>query len=50
MEQLRQIMQANRLNFINPATWPEQARLAAGERWQELETLQNELKGGRRLR
>ena len=50
VEQLRQIMQANRLNFINPATWPEQARLAAGERWQELETLQNELKGGRRLR
>jgi predicted flap endonuclease-1-like 5' DNA nuclease len=50
VERLRQIMQANRLNFINPATWPEQARLAAGERWQELETLQNKLKGGRRSR
>jgi predicted flap endonuclease-1-like 5' DNA nuclease len=47
---LRQIMQANRLNFINPATWPEQARLAASERWQELEILQKELKGARRRR
>lgn len=50
VEHLRQIMQANRLNFINPATWPEQARLAASERWQELETLQKELKSSRRKR
>ena len=28
-------------------TWPEQARLAAQGRWQELLTLQDELKGGR---
>ncbi len=28
-------------------TWPEQARLAARGRWQELLTLQDELKGGR---
>jgi len=50
IEHLRQIMQANHLNFINPETWPEQAQLAAGGRWSELEALQNELKGGRRTR
>jgi predicted flap endonuclease-1-like 5' DNA nuclease len=48
VERLSQILQGNRLNFINPSTWPEQARLAADGRWQELEALQNELKGGRR--
>jgi predicted flap endonuclease-1-like 5' DNA nuclease len=48
VERLSELMQANRLNFINPSTWPEQARLAAGGRWQDLEALQNELKGGRR--
>ena len=35
-------------NLAEPATWPEQAELAAGGRWQELEALQAELKGGRR--
>jgi predicted flap endonuclease-1-like 5' DNA nuclease len=50
VEQLSQILQENRLNFINPSTWPEQARLAADGRWQDLQALQNELKGGRRTR
>jgi predicted flap endonuclease-1-like 5' DNA nuclease len=45
---LNKLLQDNRLNFINPSTWPAQARLAAGGRWQDLEALQNELKGGRR--
>jgi large subunit ribosomal protein L21 len=48
VERLNELLQANRLNFINPSTWPEQARLAAVGRWQDLEALQNELKGGRR--
>ncbi len=48
VERLSQILQENRLNFINPSTWPEQARLAADGRWQELEALHNELKAGRR--
>lgn len=48
VEQLNQILKDNHLNFIDPATWPEQARLAADGRWQDLEVLQNELKGGRR--
>jgi predicted flap endonuclease-1-like 5' DNA nuclease len=49
VEQLRKIMYENRLNFINPSTWPEQARLAADGRWQELEALQGELKGGQHV-
>lgn len=31
-----------------PDTWPEQARLAHEGRWEALEALQDELKGGRR--
>ncbi len=31
-----------------PATWPEQARLAAAGDWEGLERLQSQLKGGRR--
>lgn len=50
IEHLRQILQANHLNFINPDTWPEQAQLAAAGHWSDLEALQNELKGGRRTR
>jgi predicted flap endonuclease-1-like 5' DNA nuclease len=49
VEQLRKILHENRLNFINPSTWPEQARLAADGRWQDLEAFQNELKGGQRV-
>lgn len=32
-----------------PGTWPEQASLAAVGKWDELESLQGELKGGRRV-
>jgi predicted flap endonuclease-1-like 5' DNA nuclease len=38
----------NLSRLANPATWPEQAGLAAEGRWQDLEKLQDELKGGRR--
>jgi predicted flap endonuclease-1-like 5' DNA nuclease len=34
--------------LANPATWPEQAALAAAGEWDALQALQNELKGGRR--
>jgi DNA-directed RNA polymerase subunit beta' len=33
----------------NPSTWPEQAELAAAGDWEGLETLQDQLKGGRRV-
>lgn len=32
-----------------PATWPEQARLAAAGDWEGLERLQSQLKGGRKV-
>ncbi|MCG2768908.1 MAG: DUF4332 domain-containing protein [Anaerolineae bacterium] len=35
--------------LAKPATWPEQASLAAAGDWEALEALQNELKGGRRV-
>jgi predicted flap endonuclease-1-like 5' DNA nuclease len=49
--QIEQILEAadpNLLRLAKPATWPEQARLAAGGLWEELETLQDELHGGQR--
>ncbi len=38
----------SRYRIHDPATWPEQAKLAAKEAWDALEKLQNQLKGGRR--
>lgn len=49
--QIEQILEAadpNLLRLAKPATWPEQARLAAGGQWEELEALQDELHGGQR--
>jgi predicted flap endonuclease-1-like 5' DNA nuclease len=40
------VQAGNRLS--NPGTWPEQAALAAKGAWEQLKTLQSELKGGRR--
>ena len=37
----------NSYNRFDPTTWPEQAKLAAEEKWEELNNLQDELKGGR---
>jgi predicted flap endonuclease-1-like 5' DNA nuclease len=38
----------NLLRLADPSTWPQQAGLAAEGRWEELEKLQADLKGGRR--
>jgi predicted flap endonuclease-1-like 5' DNA nuclease len=35
--------------LANPATWPEQAALAAADEWDAHEALRGELKGGRRV-
>lgn len=35
------------LAHLDPETWGQQADLAANEKWEELEKLQDELKGGR---
>lgn len=48
-DRLRDIMsEAGLAALADPATWAEQARLAAEGQWERLEALQNELKGGRR--
>lgn len=46
---LRRILNDAGLSAINdPATWPDQAALAADGNWDGLALLQNELRGGRR--
>ena len=46
---LQQILTEANLRLANPATWPQQACLAAAGDWDGLAALQNELKGGRRV-
>ncbi|MCP5097428.1 MAG: hypothetical protein GY943_17930 [Chloroflexi bacterium] len=36
------------ITIASPDTWPEQATLARDEQWEQLDALQDELKGGRR--
>jgi small subunit ribosomal protein S1 len=38
----------SRYKMFDPTTWPDQAALAADEKWDELEKMQNELKGGKK--
>jgi len=45
---LTEIMQNANLRLADPGTWAEQAQLAADGKWDELKTLQGNLKGGRR--
>lgn len=49
-DKIREILAAagNRYKVHDPATWPEQAALAAEGKWEELAALQGELKGGRK--
>jgi len=43
---LNGILREANLRIANPESWPEQAHLAASGAWDELQTLQDELKGG----
>jgi predicted flap endonuclease-1-like 5' DNA nuclease len=47
--QLRQILREAGVRTASPATWPEQAGLAAAGQWDALKTLQATLRGGRRM-
>lgn len=49
VDQLQALMRhaGSRFNRADPTTWPEQAALAAAGSWQDLEKLQQQLKGGR---
>jgi predicted flap endonuclease-1-like 5' DNA nuclease len=51
VSRLQEILEASgpNLRLANPDTWPEQAGLAAKGDWAALETLQDELDGGRRV-
>ncbi|MCB0662914.1 MAG: 50S ribosomal protein L27 [Saprospiraceae bacterium] len=48
-EKIKEILAeaGNRYKMHDPTTWPTQAGLAAAGNWEELEKLQDELKGGR---
>ena len=46
---LKQMLYAEGLPFLDPGTWPEQATLAAAGAWEDLDALQRELSGGRRV-
>jgi predicted flap endonuclease-1-like 5' DNA nuclease len=52
VDRLKEILTAagGRYRLANPESWPEQAGLAARGAWAELETLQDQLKGGRRAK
>jgi predicted flap endonuclease-1-like 5' DNA nuclease len=47
VDRLRQILRDNGIEVLNPETWPEQARLAADGRMDELRELQGRIKNGR---
>lgn len=47
-DELKTILKEANIRIANPSTWAEQAMLAADGKWEELEKLQDELKGGRR--
>lgn len=50
VSRLREILaQAGLSALADPTTWPEQASLAAAGKWDELQALQDTLKGGRRV-
>jgi len=48
-EKLKEILTeaGSRYQMHDPTTWPDQAKLAADGKWDELETLQDNLKGGK---
>jgi predicted flap endonuclease-1-like 5' DNA nuclease len=47
-EKMQSILDEAGIRIANPGTWAEQAKLAADGNWDALETLQDDLKGGRR--
>lgn len=47
VSRLQEMMRDANLRIADPTTWPEQARLAAEGRWEELKEYQSRLRGGR---
>ncbi len=49
-EDIKKLLESKGIRgIVDPTTWPEQAKLAAEGKWEELKKLQTELKGGRRV-
>ncbi|MFT4060878.1 MAG: helix-hairpin-helix domain-containing protein [Edaphocola sp.] len=50
-DEVKAILEASEGNFnlADPGTWAQQAQLAADGKWDELQTLQDELKGGKEV-
>jgi len=48
-EELKEILEKSggHFNALDPGTWPEQAELAASDKWDELKELQDKLIGGK---
>jgi DNA-directed RNA polymerase subunit beta' len=46
-DQLREVLGANGMGMHDPGTWPEQAKMAAEGRWDELKAWQDVLDGGK---
>ena len=46
-DELKRILSAAGNRISNPASWPEQAKLAAAGQWEALKALQAQLKAGR---
>ena len=47
VEKLSAILEAAKLQMMNPASWPKQAQLAANGEWEALQEMQESLRGGR---
>ncbi|MEE4194071.1 MAG: helix-hairpin-helix domain-containing protein [Anaerolineae bacterium] len=47
-DEIQAILDDAKIRIANPATWAEQAKLAAAGNWDSLTKLQDDLKGGRR--
>ncbi len=49
VKSIKEILDAAGTKFTmhNPGTWPKQSKLAAAAKWEELDLLQQELKGGK---
>lgn len=48
-EEIKKILDEEKIPLANPETWPDQARYAAQQDWKGLETFQSQLKGGRKV-
>jgi len=47
VDKLTELLEANKLQMMDPTSWPQQAKLAADADWGALEKLQGDLKAGR---